>query len=92
MTHYALLCFICDLKAAQRNMQCCLNWELMLYKFELSYNTMEATKNICYAKDEGTVDHSTVTRWFKKFCSGCNKLNDWVKSGMPKTVAVLQAI
>ena len=28
---------------------------------------MEAAENICCAKGEGTVDHSTVTIWFKKF-------------------------
>ena len=28
---------------------------------------MEATKNICCAKGEDTVDHNTVTKWFKKF-------------------------
>ena len=34
----------------------------MIYKFQLDHNTMEATQNICCAKDEGTVDHSTETR------------------------------
>ena len=37
---------------------------------------MEATKNICFVKDEGAVDHSTVTTLFKKFCSGCKNLDD----------------
>ena len=37
----------------------------MLYKFELCYNTTDTTKNICV---KGTIDHSLVTRWFKKFC------------------------
>ena len=46
----------------------------MLYGFKLSHNTAEVTKNICYAKDEGAVDHSTVTKWFKKFHSGCKSL------------------
>ena len=27
--------------------------ELLLYKFEVGYNAMEATKNICFAKGEG---------------------------------------
>ena len=35
----------------------------MLYEFELGHNTEEATKNICWAKD----DHSTVTKCLKKF-------------------------
>ena len=34
----------------------------MLYDFEVSHNTVEATKNICCIKDEDVVDHSTVTR------------------------------
>ena len=29
----------------------------------------EATKNICWVKGEGTVDHSTVTRWLKTLWS-----------------------
>ena len=73
LTYCALLHSVFDLKATEINMQPSLIWELMLYKFKLSHNTAEATKNICYAKDEGTVDHSTVTKWFKKFYSGCKK-------------------
>ena len=34
----------------------------MLYKFKLGHNTVEATKNICCAKGEGTFDDDTVTR------------------------------
>ena len=34
----------------------------MLYEFELGYKAMKTTKDICCAKGEGTVDHSTVTR------------------------------
>ena len=34
----------------------------MLYAFELGHNAIDATKNICCAKDEGTVDHNLVTR------------------------------
>ena len=50
----------------------------MIYEFGLGRNAMETTKNIWCAKDEGTVDHSTVTRWFKKFHSGCKNLNNLV--------------
>ena len=32
--------------------------ELMLYKFELGRNTVEATKNICRAKDESLKQYS----------------------------------
>ena len=48
------------------NMQHSLILELTLYDFKLGHNIAEAIKNIC-AKSEGTIDLSTVTRWFKKF-------------------------
>ena len=53
---------------------CSLIWDLGFYKF----------KNIC-KKDEDVVDHSRVTRWVKKFCSGCKNLDnqawlDWTKT------------
>ena len=34
----------------------------MLHKFELGSNTVETNENICCVKDDGAVDHSTVTR------------------------------
>ena len=58
----------------------------MLYKFELGHNTTEAIKNIYCAKSEGTVDHSRVTGWFKKFCSGYKNHNNQVRSGRPRSV------
>ena len=58
----------------------------MLYKFELCHNALEATKNICCVKGEGTVDYNTVTRWLKKCCSGCKNLNDPARSAWPKTM------
>ena len=67
----------------------------MLYKFKLGHNATEAAKRICFMKGEGAVDHSTVTRWFEKFGSGCKKLNDQTRSGRPETVdseAEIQAI
>ena len=55
-----------------------LNWVI---------NIIEATKNIsCHAKGKCAVDHSTVTKWFKKFCICCKKLNDHTRSGRPKSV------
>ena len=65
----------------------------MLFKFELGHNAVEATKNICCAKGEN--NHNTLTRWFKKFCSGCNNLDKQAKTGRPKikeSKTVLQAI
>ena len=95
LTHYALLPSMYDLKTTQMNVPHSLIQELMPHKFELGHNVKETTKNICCAKGEGTVDHTTITRWFKKFCSGCKNLDDQTRSGRPKTVdseAMLQAI
>ena len=47
---------------------------------------MEATKDFCCSKDEVIVDHSTVTRWFKKFCSEYKNLNNQARSVRPKTI------
>ena len=46
----------------------------MLYEFKLSHNAEVATKYFYGAKCEG--DHSRVTRWFKKFLSGCKNLKN----------------
>ena len=53
----------------------------MLYEFEIVHNTAEGTKIICCAKGEGAVDHSTVTRWFRKFRQNFNNLDEQAKSG-----------
>ena len=58
----------------------------MLYKFDLVDNTAEVTKNICSMKDEGTVDQSKVTRWFKKFHEGCKNFDDQARSDRLKTM------
>ena len=91
LTHCALLHSVYDLKAAQINMQCCLIWDLILYKFELGHNTSQASKNICCIKSDDAGDHSTVTRWLKKFCLGCKNLNHLASSEQDSD-AVLQAI
>ena len=52
-------------------------------------------QEICFAKDERAVDHSTVTRLYEKFCLHWKNLENQVRSGKPKTVdseAVLQEI
>ena len=66
----------------------------MLYEFELGYDTVEATKNIC-AKGKGAFDHNTVTRLLKLFHLGCKNFDGQVKSGRPKIMGskvVCQAI
>ena len=95
LTHCTLLHFMCNLKSSQMNVQYSLIQELRLYKFELGHNTTESTKNICCAKDEGAIDHSAVTRWFKKFYLGFKNLNNQTRPGRPKSIdseVVLQAI
>ena len=67
----------------------------MLYKFKPCHNATEAIKNICCTKGEGTVDHSTVIGWFKKFCLGCKNVNNQARSSRPKSMnfkAMTQAI
>ena len=59
----------------------------MIFKLELGHNAVEAAKNICCVKGEGTVDHITVTSWLKKFHSGCKNFDD-----QAKLEAMLQAI
>ena len=84
-----------DLKAAQMNMQHCPIQKFMLNESELNHSTMEASKNILRAKEEGAVDHSAVTRWLKKFCLGRKNIDDHARSSGPKTMDskdILQAI
>ena len=57
-------------------MQNILIKELMLNEFELGHNAVEATQNIC-AKDEGTIDHSAVTRWLIAQSAGAVEYTDW---------------
>ena len=59
---------------------------MMFYEFELVHNTKEVTKNFSCAKGEGVVDHSTVTRWFKKFHSSGKNIDNQARSGSPKTM------
>ena len=67
---------MCNLKAVQTNVQRMLIWDLLLYEFELNHNAAEATKNICCAKGEGTVDNNTVIKYMKKFYLDCKDLDD----------------
>ena len=69
------------------NVQCSLIRKLLLYKFEPAHKTIEATKNICWAKGEGAVDHSAVIKWFKKFRSCCKirQVQEGLKMWIPKS-------
>ena len=85
LTCCILLHSVGDVKAMQMNAQHSFIWEILLYKFELDYNTVEATKTICNAKGEGAVYHSTIIRGLKKFCLYCKNLDDKTSSVQPKT-------
>ena len=75
----ALLCVIWKL-------QCSLVQELILYKFELGHNAVEAIRNL-YVKGEGAVGHSTV----QMVHLGHKKLDNSAKSGRPKTMDSIDA-
>ena len=76
-----------DLKVKQMNMQHSLIWKLILYTFELSHNTTDATKNICGAKCEGKVDHPTVNiDSVMKFHPDCKNLNEQSSLDKLKTI------
>ena len=68
------------------NMKHSLFCLFILYEFDLGHNTTEAIKDICCANGESTVDHGTVTRWFKKFSLACKNFNYQTRSGRPKTM------
>ena len=63
----------------------------------ISYDDNHYTTGTSYIKYiyKNTVDHCTVSRWLKKFCSGCKNLNNLARSGKPKSMdsnAMLQVI
>lgn len=62
LTHCLLFHSICHLRPAQMNMQDSPIWELMLYEFKLSYNVVEATRNIIVQKVNAQLINSTVSR------------------------------
>ena len=51
---------VCNLKAAQMNVQQHLIQEHMLYECNLSHNATNETKNICCLKGEEVIDRSSV--------------------------------
>ena len=65
-----------NLKDAQMNLQCNLIQDIMFYEFDLGYRVLEAIKIISYTKGEYAVDHSWVTRVFKRFHFGCTNFDD----------------
>ena len=95
LRYCVLLHSVCDLKAILMNVLCSLIWELMLYKFKLSNNTVEVTKNFCWVKGEAVFDHSTVADSWKFFYLGCKNLHNQARLYRTKTMdfgTMLQAI
>ena len=58
-----------------------LFWELILYEYKLNYYAIGCVKG---EDSVGEIDHSTITKWVKKFCSVCEKNLDQARSGQPK--------
>ena len=54
-----------------------------------------STKNICGAKEKDALDQTTVSKWLKKFHSGCKNLDNKASSAKPKSLnseAALQGV
>ena len=82
-------------EAALMNNKSSLIREHLLYEFEVDFNAAEASKKIGVTQREDAVDHSTLSRWFKKFHLSCKNVDDQVNLGRLKNVnvqPVLQAI
>ena len=64
----------------------------MLYEFELVHNAAEATKNICYTKDEDVVDHSNhIIQEFVHYRNTDNQASSW-RPEIEDSLAVFQTI
>ena len=59
--------------------ECCL-----IREWVWNNDTTEATKTICWTKDEGAVDPSTVIKCFQKFRKDFKNLNDQTRSSRSK--------
>ena len=76
LTRCALLYCTYNSKATQ------MKGRLMLYAFELIHNTMEAAKNVCHVRGEGTVNHSNLM--VQEIFFSWQDLDDQVRLGRPK--------
>ena len=53
----------------------------MLYEFKLNHNAVEATKNICFVKYEGTIDHCICCNQIKGYWMRNNQNGGWKWNG-----------
>ncbi|XP_047139814.1 histone-lysine N-methyltransferase SETMAR-like [Hydra vulgaris] len=58
----------------------------LLYEFKLGTKAAEACRKICAAFGEGTIAERMCQKWFKKFSSGNENLEDELRSERPSTV------
>jgi transposase len=56
---------------------------IIFYERQRGTSTRQATDNINGALGEGTVSHSTVSRWLQRFAPGDKSLKDRYSSGWP---------
>ena len=75
-----------DFLIVQMNVQRSPIWQIFFTSSNWANNTVKVTNNIFWVKDEGAVNHCTINRWFKKFRSGCIKLDDQAWSGKTKNM------
>ena len=60
---------------------CCNVVVDVMISYTLGHHAVEAAKNIYWANDDGAFEDSTVTRWLKKFGSGCKTFGNQERSG-----------
>ena len=68
---------------------------LIFHEFSLGRKPMQALQNIIQSKGPGVVSHRTVERWYAKFRTGQENIEDQPRSGRPPTIdedAILEAI
>ena len=60
----------------------------ILYEFKLGTNAAEASRKICTAFGEDALTSRTAQRWFKKFATGDESLEDETRAGRPLTLDI----
>lgn len=58
----------------------------LLYEFKLGTKAAEASRKICTAFGDDAVSERTAQKWFKKFVSGDESLEDSPRSGRPSVI------